>query len=117
MDFLALLAVLLVFAIPFFLLGWWLIRTSRSIDRLAAVMNENNANLGEIRIGQRTQGWLLFADVRFVLFLVRRRYRHLELPSVVSEALEKARTDYLTIVGIFTVLTVVVFAVVLYEDT
>lgn len=115
MEILPFLAALLVLSIPFLLLGWWLSRSTRSIDRLAAVMNENDVELGEMRIGRRAHGWLLFADVRFVLFLILGRYRHLELPPVVEEALDKARTDYLTDVAVFGTLVVIVFGAVLYD--
>lgn len=115
METLPFLAALVVFAMPFFLLGWWLMRSTRSIGRLAAVINENDVELGEMRTGGRAQGWLLFADVRFVLFLVLRRYRRLELPPVVREALDKARTEYLVDTAVFATLVVIVFGVVLYD--
>ena len=116
MDILPFLAVLLILAIPFLLLGWWLVRWTRYVDHLAKVMDANNAELGQLRLGHRTHGWMLFADVRFVLFLVLRRYRHLELPPVVEEALETARTDYLTGVAAFTTLVVVAFGFVIYSE-
>lgn len=115
MGTLPFLAALLVLALPFFLLGWWLMRSTRSIDRLAAVINENDVELGEMRIGGRAQGWLLFADVRFVLMLVLRRYRRLELPPAVKEALDKARTEYLVGMAVTATLVVIVFGVVLYD--
>jgi hypothetical protein len=115
MENLPFFAALLVLAIPFFLLGWWLMRSTQSIHRLAEVINENGVELGEMRIGRRAHGWLLFADVRFVLFLILRRYRHLELPPVVEEALDDARTDYLSNMAVFATLVVIVFGVVLYD--
>jgi len=116
MEALIFVAMLSLVAIPFLLLGWWLIRTSRSIDHLAAVINENDVDFGEFRVGRKTRAWLLFADVRFVVFLVLRRYRHLELPSVIGQALEKARADYLRIVAVFAAIGLVVFAVDLFRN-
>ena len=108
-------AVLLVFAVPFFLLAWWLKRSNRSLSHLVDVVNEYDVDLGEIRIGGQAQEWLMFADVRFVLFLVLGRYRDLELPLVVKEALDQARKDYLTSMAVSTTLIVIVFGVVLYD--
>ena len=115
MDTLIFLAVLLVLAVPFFLLAWWLMRSNRSISRLVDVVNENDVDLGEIRIGRRAQEWLMFADVRFVLRLLLGRYRHLGLPPVVEKALDQARKDYLTSIAVSATIIVIVFGVVLYS--
>jgi hypothetical protein len=116
MEVLQFLVALFLFSVPFFLLGWWLIRTSRSIDRLAVVVNDHNIDLGQIRMGQNTYAWLLLADVRFVLLLVFKRYHLLNLPAVVVQALDNARKDYLTMVGAFATIAILVFVVVLYEN-
>ena len=57
------------------ILGWWLIRSTRSLDRLATIVNENNVDLGFLSLKVRTSAFLLFSDVRFVLWLVRRKYQ------------------------------------------
>ncbi len=74
------------------LFGWWLIRTTRSFDRLAAVVNENNVDLGFLSFRQKTNAFLLFSDVRFVLWLARREYQSLEFPTAVIQALETSST-------------------------
>jgi hypothetical protein len=108
-------AFFLFLGLPLF--GWWLIRTTRSIGYLATTINESNIDLGELRIGGKSRGWLLLADLRFVLFLVLKKYRHLNLPTVVEHALTKARKDYLTIVGVFTTITLVGFGSLLFNGT
>ena len=43
----------LAFLVLLPLFGWWLIRTTRSFDRLAAVVNENNTDLGFLSFRQK----------------------------------------------------------------
>lgn len=116
MDTLVFFAVLAVFAIPLVLLGWWLKRNTRSVDRLAAVINEHGVTFGEIRIGNKAHGWLLFADVRFVFFVILRRYRDMELPEPVLDALNSARSDYLNGVAVFTTLVALASAWAFYSS-
>ncbi len=93
------------------ILGWWLIRSTRSLDRLARVINENGVDLGFLSLNGRTSAFLLLSDVRFVLWLVRRKYQSLDAPPVVSEALDKARRDYLLVIAVMGMIVLAGFAI------
>ena len=97
------------------LFGWWLIRSTRSLDRLARVVNENNVDLGFLSLKRKTSAFLLFSDVRFVLWLVRRKYQSLDVPSAVSQALDEARRDYFLVTSVMGVIVIVGFAIALYS--
>jgi hypothetical protein len=79
------------------LLGWWLIRATRSLDQLAKVVNEHKVDLGFLSLKGKTSAILLFSDVRFVLWLVRRKYQSLDVPPAVIQVLDKARHDYVMV--------------------
>lgn len=87
-------ALIIIPLIPLY--GWWLYRKSRSCERLADVINEHDVNLGFLDWDGKTRAMLLFSDVRFVFWLVRKKYRDIELPPPVTEALDEARRDYVT---------------------
>ena len=95
------------------ILGWWLIRSTRSLDHLATIVNENNVDLGFLSLKGRTSAFLLFSDVRFVLWLVRRKYQNLDVPSVVGEALDEARRDYFLVMSVMGMIVILGFAIVL----
>ena len=73
-----------VFLILLLLFGWWLIHSTRPLDRLATVVNESNIDLGFLSLTGKTSALMLFADVRFVLWLVRRKNQSIDLPPVVT---------------------------------
>ena len=77
------------------LYAWWLYRKSRSFLRLATVINAHDVDLGFMTWNGKTHAVLLFSDVTFVFWLVRKKYRDVELPQPVLEALDEARRDYL----------------------
>ena len=79
------------------ILGWQLIRSTRSLDRLARAVNENNVDLGFLSFKGKTSAFLLFSDIRFALWLARRKYQSLDLPPAVCEALDEARRDRLVL--------------------
>ena len=95
------------------ILGWWLIRSTRSLDRLARVINEHGVNLGFLSLNRRTSVFLLFSDVRFVLWLVRRKYESLDAPPIVIEALDKARSDYFLGIAVMGVIIIAGFVTAL----
>lgn len=96
------------------ILGWWLIRSARSLDRLARVTNEHGVDLGFLSLNGRTSAVLLFSDVRFVLWLVRRRYQSLDAPRPVIEALDEARSYYFLVgIAVMGVIVIVGFAIAL----
>lgn len=109
MDILPFLAMLIVLSIPFWVLGRWLVRNSRSMGDLAKTLDEHAVDLGQFRVRRRASAWWLFADVRFVVFLVLGRYRRMELPPAVRQALESGRADYLRGLGVFTTIVLVGF--------
>ena len=88
-------AIAFVILLP--LLGLWLIRTTRSYERLAVAVNENNVDLGFLSFKGKANVFLLFSDPTFVLWLVRRKYEGREYPQPVVEALEEARRSYLMV--------------------
>ena len=106
-----------MYGIPFLILlplfGWWLIRATRSFDRMAKVVNENGVDLGFLSLRGKTSALLLFSDVRFALWLARRKYQNLELPSAVTHALDEARRDYFLIAGVMALIVVTGFAIAL----
>jgi len=85
-------AVVVLIGLPLF--GWWLIRTSRSMDRLADVLNRHKVDPGFLNRGGKVKTWLLFSDLRFVAWLLKRRYRDCDFPAEVHRALEEARESY-----------------------
>lgn len=92
------------------LLGWWLIRTTRSFYRLTMVLDENDVDLGFLSFAGKTSVLLLFSDVRFLLWLARRKYQNMDFPSAVIHALDEARRNYLLIAVIAAMALITVFA-------
>ncbi|MGB5470491.1 MAG: hypothetical protein WBM64_08755 [Woeseiaceae bacterium] len=90
------------------LFGWWLIRTTRSYERLVTVVNDNDVDLGFLSFRGKVNTFLLFSDVTFVLWLVRRKYVDQALPPVVVEALEESRRSYLLVLFGFAAFILVV---------
>lgn len=88
-------------------------RATRSFDRIATVVNENGVDLGFLSLNGETSTLLLLSDVRFVLWLARRKYQNLELPSVVTQALDEARRDYFRIAAVMALIVVMGFAMAL----
>ena len=80
---------------------------------MATIVKENNVDLGFLSLKGRTSAFLLFSDVRFVLWLVNRRYQNLNVPPVVSEALDEARRNYLLVVSVMGMIVILGFAIVL----
>jgi len=95
------------------LLGWWLIRATRSFDRMAMVVNENGIDFGFLSLKGKTSALLMFSDVRFVQWLARRKYQNLDLPSAVTRALDEARRDYFLIAAVVALIVVTGFAIAL----
>ena len=79
------------------LFGWWLIRITRSYQRLITVVNENSIDLGFLSFKGGVNTFLLFSDVHFISWLVRRKYQDREFPVTVSSALDEARRSYLLV--------------------
>jgi membrane-anchored glycerophosphoryl diester phosphodiesterase (GDPDase) len=102
-----------VFFILLLLFGWWLIRATRSLDRLATIVNENDVELGFKSIKGKTSALMLFADVRFVLWLVRRKYQSIDAPPVVTQALDDARRDYFIVTSVMALIVITGFAIAL----
>jgi len=75
------------------------------------VVNENGVDLGFLRPKGKTGALLLFSDVRFVLWLARRKYQNLDLPSTVTHVLDEARRDYFLIVVVMAIIVVTGFAI------
>lgn len=117
MNVLPFLAMLFVVSIPFWALGWWLMRNSRSVDDLVKTLDDHGIDSGDLPVGRGTSAWWLLANPLFVVFLVRGRYRRMELPPDVLQALEIARADYLRGLGVFTAIILIGFAVSLYNGT
>jgi hypothetical protein len=103
----------LAFLILLPLFRWWLIRNSRSSDRLAKVVNENGVDLGFLSFKGKTSALLLFSDVRFVLWLVRRKYKNIDLPAAVNQALDDARRDYIVGCTVMALIVITGFAIAL----
>jgi len=80
------------------LFGWWLIRTTRSYERLAVIVNENNIDLGFLSLKRKANVFFLFSDPNFVLWLVRRKYEERKYPQPVGDALDEARRSYLLVI-------------------
>jgi hypothetical protein len=95
------------------LFGWWLIRATRSLDQLAKVVNENNVDLGFLSLKGKTSAFLMFSDVRFVLYLVRRKYQSLDVPHAVIQALDEARHDYVMVNSAMGLIILLGFAIAL----
>ena len=93
------------------LFGWWLIRTTRSYQRLVAVVNENGIELGFLSFRGKVNTFLLFSDVRFVLWLLRRKYQDREYSPAVSSAFDEARRSYLSVLFGFAVILWVFLAI------
>ena len=93
------------------LYGWWLYRQSRSLLRLETVINAHDVDLGFMTWNGKTHAVLLFSDVTFVFWLVRKKYRDIELPAPVTAALDEARRDYLA--GMWPTAVIVVLAFVI----
>ena len=102
-------APLVFIALP--LLGWWLIRATRSWDRMAKVVNENGVNLGFLSIRGKSSAFLLMSDIRFVHWLLRRKYRSVDAPPVVIQALDDARRDYVLVITVMASIVLVSFAI------
>ena len=86
-------ALIIILLIPLY--GWWLYRQERRLRRLVTVINTHDIDLGFMTWNGKTNEVLLFSDVRFVFWLLRRKYRDIELPPPVTEALDEARRAYL----------------------
>ena len=104
-----------IIALPLF--GWWLIRATRSYDRLAAVVNENDVDLGFLSFRGKTNAFLLFSDIHFVLWLVRRKYEEREFPQSVGVALDEARRNYLMVLVGFAVFISLVIGLIFGAPT
>lgn len=103
----------LAFLILLPLFGWWLVHNSRSLDRLAKVVNENGVDLGFLALKGKTSALLLFSDVRFVLWLVRRKYKNTALSATVTQALDDARRDYILVYTVMALIVITGFAIAL----
>lgn len=77
------------------------------------VVNDNGVDLGFLSLNGKTSALLLLSDVRFVLWLTRRKYQNLELPSVVTQALDEARRDYFLVAAIMALIVLMGFAIAL----
>lgn len=102
-------APLVFIALPLY--GWWIIRATRSWDRLAKVVNENRVNLGFLSFKGKTGAFLLMSDIRFVHWLLRRRYRNIDVPLVVIQALDDARRDYVPVTSVMALIVLAGFAI------
>lgn len=75
------------------------------------VVNENGVDLGFLSLQGKTSALLLFSDVRFVVWLARRKYRNLDLPPAVAHALDEARRDYFLIAAVMAMIVLTGFAI------
>ena len=89
-------AIVFLFALPLF--GWWLVRTTRSFDQLAKVLNTHDTNLGFIGSSGHMSSFVLFSNVTFVWWLIRRGYETISVSTDVHSALAVARKSYLSMV-------------------
>lgn len=103
------------FVILLLLLGYWLIRVSRSISKVATVMNEHEVTFDFLGYQGRANAVLLFSDIRFVAWLIRKKYDESSLPPPVSMALNEARRSYLLIVAVFLLIVILGFSIALYN--
>jgi len=110
-----LLILVISFVILLLLFGWWLIRTTRSIDSVATVIDKHNVSFDFLGYHGKTKAILLFSDARFVVWLIRKRYSNSGLPFSVSKALDEARRSYLLIVAVF-LLIVFVGILIAYQS-
>lgn len=104
------LGIAIIILLPLF--GWWLIRTTRSYERLVIVVNENNVDLGFLCSKGKANVFLLFSDLTFVLWLVRRKYAEREFPESVGDALENARRSYLLVIVGFAAFLLVILGLI-----
>ena len=104
-------ALLIILLIPLY--GWWLYRESRSMRRLVTVLNAHDVDLGFMTWNGKTHDILLFSDVTFVFWLLRRKYLDIELPREVTEALDEARRDYVSSMATNAVIIATAFVLVL----
>lgn len=104
-------ALIIIPLIPLY--GWWLYRQSRSLVRLVSVINAHDVDLGFMTWNGKAHEVLLFSDVTFVAWLMRRKYRDIELPAPVTEALDEARRAYLAGLWPTAVIAVLAFVIAL----
>jgi hypothetical protein len=101
-------ALIIIPLIPLY--GWWLYRQSRPLRQLVTVVNNHDVDLGFMTWNGKTHELLLFSDVTFVFWLLRKKYLDVELPRPVTEALDEARRAYLA--GLWQNLVIIVLAFV-----
>ncbi len=103
------------FVILLLLFGRWLIRATRSIDRVATVMDKHDVSFDFLGYQGNTKAILLFSDVRFIVWLIGKQYSNSGLPFSVSKALDEARRSYLSIVAVFSLIVFVGFLIAHYS--
>ena len=106
---LAMYALIIIPLIPLY--GWYLYRQSRSLVRLVTVINTHDVDLGFMTWNGKAHEVLLFSDVTFVFWMLRKRYLDIELPQPVTKALDEARRAYLA--GLWPTAVIIVLAFVI----
>ena len=104
-------ALIIIPLIPLY--GWWLYRQSRPLSRLVTVINTHDVDLGFMTWNGKAHEVLLFSDVTFVFWMLRKRYLDIELPQAVTRALDEARRAYFNGLWINAVIIVSAFVFVL----
>lgn len=102
-------ALIIIPLIPLY--GWYLYRQSRPLRRLVTVINAHDIDLGFMTWNGKTHEVLLFSDVTFVFWMLRKRYLDVELPQAVTTALDEARRAYLA--GLWPSAVIIVLAFVI----
>lgn len=102
-----------LFVVSLALLGLWLIKVTRSISRVATIMNELDVKLDFLGFQRRPNAVLLFSDIWFIKWLVTRKYDGTGLPIEVISALDEARKSYLLVAVVFSLAVVLVVLMVL----
>jgi len=102
-------SLIIIIGLPF--PGWYLIRVSRSLEAVAGTANEQNIDLGFLKVGGTANTTLLFSDINFIRWLVWRKYGSLNFPTVLNEALDNARKDYVRMGGLFILIIIAGFSI------
>ena len=91
------------------ILGWCLIKMARNFDQVVRIAHEIDVDFEFLKIQGTTNTLLLMSDVRFMKWLVYRRYRTKDYPKELLESLERARRSYLHMGIVFVAIFFVAF--------
>lgn len=87
---------------------------ARSFDRVATVMREYDVRFDFLGYQGSPKTVLLFSDVRFIVWLMRKRYRKSGLPLAVGKVLDEARRTYILMVAVSSIIVFLAILNALY---